>query len=150
MWQGNMLGHCATLVLMQGLACAAATDNYMKHTWSCEVWLVLFLPHPHCCRPITRNCILGCLTQVEWLSVPLSSDQAGHSLKPNMFAWDEQHIDPHFFTQHCGSNATHTCVVLLTNVDLHMCHLADPCLASIVDCFTMHSNVVICICSHPC
>jgi hypothetical protein len=47
------------------------------------------------------------LLQVEWLSVPLSSQQAGHSLKPNMFAWDQHHIDPDFFTQHCGGNGTH-------------------------------------------
>lgn len=41
--------------------------------------------------------------QVQWVSVPLSNEQAGHSLKPNMYAWNADQIDTSFYQQHCSS-----------------------------------------------
>lgn len=44
--------------------------------------------------------------QVQYVSVPLSSDQAGHSLKPNMFAFNEDQVTTSYYEQHCQASNT--------------------------------------------
>lgn len=39
--------------------------------------------------------------QIQYMSVPISPEQAGNSLKPNMFAFDEHQINTTFYEQHC-------------------------------------------------
>lgn len=69
----------------------------------CVCWqfvcLHTLLSHP-CMICVCSAC--HTIVQVEWVSVPLSNEQAGHSLKPHMFAWNDNQIDTHYYEQHCS------------------------------------------------
>lgn len=46
------------------------------------------------------NCCL--IVQVDYVSVPLSSDQAGHSFKPHMYAFDAHQVAPEYWEKRCN------------------------------------------------
>jgi hypothetical protein len=51
-------------------------------------------------RPASNGCL-----QIAWVSVPLSTEQAGHSLKPHMYAFNDNQVDTSFYEQHCSKHA---------------------------------------------
>jgi hypothetical protein len=45
---------------------------------------------------------------VQWVSVPLSDAQAGHALKPHIYAFDANQIDTTLYQQHCNGSSSGT------------------------------------------